>query len=352
MAEMKNPLEPLGRLFSRRTILDIGKVLDSAGLSLAPEIFAGGMIVAIIVGGLLSTLIAIQFVQARLAFVSIAKLVGFGLANNQAAMLAFAFALIFTICTVLILLLAYVYLSILIEARKRQVESVLPDFLTLAAANIRAGMNVDQAMWYAAKPEFGQFSKEVELVAKRAFGGEPFNTSIDRLTLRYNSKTLRRTVSLIKQGLASGGQMANIFDQIANDARNVQLIQKEIAASLLMYVIFVVFAASIGAPFLFAVSNNLIGILENVFANLPNVSQLPAIGFITPRPPVISSGEFFYFTIITSVVTAIFSSLIIGVIQKGSKTEGVKYLPLFLSLSLIVYLLVNSLLAKFLTSLV
>ncbi|MFA5105665.1 MAG: type II secretion system F family protein [Candidatus Micrarchaeia archaeon] len=352
MAEMKNPLEPLGRLFSRRRILDIGKTLDAAGLSVPAEVFAGGAIVAFLVGGLLSTLIAIQFVQARLAFISIAKVLGESIANNQFAMLFLVLIVMFIISTVLLALLVYVFLSMRIESRKRQVESVLPDFLTLAAANVRAGMNVDQAMWYAAKPEFGQFSGEVELVAKRTFGGEPFNTAIDRLNLRYNSKILRRTVSLIKQGLASGGQMADIFDQIATDTRNIQLIQKEIAASLLMYVIFVVFAASVGAPFLFAVSNNLIGILENVFANLPDVSQLPAIGFVRPQPPLIGSADFFMFTIVTTVITAIFSSLIIGVIQKGSKTEGLKYLPLFLALSLIIYIAVNSLLSQFLSSLV
>ncbi len=352
MVEYKSPLEPIGRLFSRRNILDIGKTLDSAGLSMPPEVFAGGMIVACLVGGLLSTMVSIQFVQARIAFISIAKLFGSAFANNQALMLLLITFFMFIISTSILLLLAYVYLSILTEARKRQVETVLPDFLTLAAANVRAGMNVDQAMWYAAKPEFGQFSGEVELVAKRTFGGEPFNNAINRLTLRYNSKILRRTVSLIKQGLASGGKMADIFDQIANDTRNIQLIQKEIAASLLMYVIFVIFAASIGAPFLFAVSNNLIGILENVFVNLPDVSQLPAIGFISPRPPVISSNDFFYFTIFTTFMTAIFSSLIIGVIQKGSKIEGIKYVPLFLSLSIIVYLLVNSLLTKFLSSMI
>ncbi|MBM3229185.1 type II secretion system F family protein [Candidatus Parvarchaeota archaeon] len=352
MAQTNSFLESLGRLFSRKMILDVGKALDAAGLGVSAEIFAGGMIIACIAGSLVATFALIQSLSVRLFLVSVGKLFGSWFSNSQPAMLVLALVVISIITTACIVLLTYVWLSILADNRKRAVDMVLPDFLTLSAANIRAGMSIDQAMWYAAKPEFGMLSKEVELVAKRTFGGEPFNTSIDRLSARFNSRMLRRTVALVKQGLASGGQIADIFEQIAQDARNVQLIQSEISASLLMYIIFVVFAASVGAPFLFAVSNNLIAILEKVFANLPPVSQLPAIGFVRPRPPIISSGDFFGFTVIVAITTAIFSSLMIGVIQKGSKLEGIKYLPVFIVLTLVIYAFVSSVLATFLGSLV
>ena len=352
MAETKNVLEALGRLFSRNMILGVGRSLDAAGLSVSPESFAGSMILVCAFCGIALTYIGIQFYWVRTVLVTIGKLIGSWFVNSQVAMLLLALVAIILVTTITILLLAYVWLTTLSDNRKRLVELVLPDFLTLASANIRAGMSIDQAMWYAAKPDFGIFSKEVELVAKRSFGGEPFNTAIDRLSARFDSKLLRRTVSLIKQGLASGGQIADIFDQISQDARNMQLINKEISASLLMYVIFVVFAAGIGAPFLFAVSNNLITILENVFANLPSVSQLPSIGFIRPRPPIITSADFYAFTIIVAMITAIFSALIIGVIQKGSKINGIKYLPIFVVMALGVYFLVNALLGTFLTSIV
>ena len=82
------------------------------------------------------------------------------------------------------------------------------------------------------------------------------------LSMRFDSKALRRSISLIKQGIASGGEMAQILERTAEDSRAMQILAKEIYASLLMYVIFIVFAAAIGTPFLFAVSTKLISILE------------------------------------------------------------------------------------------
>ena len=233
---------------------------------------------------------------------------------------------------------------------------MLPDFLSLSASNVRAGMTIDQAMWYAAKPEFGVLSEEVSIVAKKTFGGVPFNQAIDYLTDRFNSKPIRRAVALIKQGLASGGQLADILERTAEDARQMHILRKEIAASLLMYVIFIVFAGALGTPFLFAISGKLVSMLENVFATLPSSSAAYSsfstvqLSFVSSTHAAISSADFALFTLISCVMTAIFSSLIIGVISKGSKRDGIPYIPFLLVASLLVLFLVSAALEGFLSN--
>lgn len=231
---------------------------------------------------------------------------------------------------------------------------MLPEFLSLSAANVRAGMTIDQAMWYAAKPEFGILSVEVATVAKKTFGGVPFNQAVDYLTERFSSKSLRRAVALIKQGIASGGQLADILERTAEDSQQMHILRKEISTSLLMYVIFIVFAGAIGAPFLFSISGRLIGILEGVFATLPSQpSSYAAAGLqgaiAIPSKPSISSADFFLFAIMSSIITAVFSSFIIGVISKGSKKDGVPYIPFLVAVSLGVLLLMGALLESFLS---
>ncbi|VVC00865.1 Type II secretion system (T2SS), protein F [uncultured archaeon] len=191
-------------------------------------------------------------------------------------------------------------------------------------------------------------------MAKKTFGGVPFNQAIDYLGERFNSKPIRRAVALIKQGLASGGKLADILERTAEDSRQMMTLRKEIATSLLMYVIFIVFAGALGTPFLFAISGKLVAILEGVFATLPATSGSSfAAGvqgpLVMPEKPTVSSSDFFLFTILSSIMTAIFSALIIGVISKGSKKDGVPYIPFLLVASMIIFFLASWLLEGFLS---
>lgn len=356
---MANPnnmfYEMIGRLFSRSQMRKLGGALESAGVDYVPEAFAGLVVVLCI----------FSFVATYAIFSEVAPLRGFLLKmlligipsitfSYPEAFLLFAFIFSFAVSFSLILLIIYVFLLLRADARRRKVEDVLPDFLSLSAANVRAGMTIDQALWYAAKPEFGILSDEVATVAKKSFGGVPFNQAIDYLGERFNSKLVRRSVALLKQGLASGGKMADILERTADDARQMATLRKEISTSLLMYIIFIVFAGAIGTPFLFAISGKLVGILENAFASaIPQVSAQTTGaqfrgGLITPSAPSISGADFFLFTILCTIMTTVFSALIIGVISKGSKRDGVPYIPFLLAISLLLFFVVSGALDSFL----
>ena len=348
--------EMIGRMFSRAQMKSLGGMLDSAGVDFIPEAFAGIVVIICILASIAAYFVSISISPTRSFLFKVALLIS---ADLTASSLAFfsAIAVLFSLIVAFgaICLIIYVILLLMADARKRQVEEVMPDFLSLSAANVRAGMTIDQAMWYAAKPEFGILSVEVATVAKRTFGGIPFNKAIDHLSERFNSKAVRRTVALIKQGIASGGQIADILERTADDSRQMRILRKEISASLLMYVIFIVFAGAIGTPFLFAISGKLVAIIEGVFTTLPTQSAGAAMGaglsnFAMPTKPTVSSSDFFLFTILTSIVTAFFSAMIIGVISKGSKKDGVAYLPFLLIVSLVIFFVVNYFLDGFLAN--
>ncbi len=342
--------EAIGRLLSRERMKSLGRFLDMSGVDVMPEAFAGFVAVSCILVSLLVTLMEIaQFKDIYLFFGGIIRSivsVEFFIAQpaiSAVLILVSMFLVNLVVVSTIIVVMAYVVLVLRADARSKHVDEVLPDFLTLAAANVRAGMSIDQAMWHAAKPEFGIFSKEVELVAKRAFGGEPFNHALDRLAVRFNSRSVRRAVALIKQGLASGGEMAEILERTAEDSREMQLINKEISASLLMYVMFIFIAAGAGTPFMFSVANRLLYKLEDVFSRLPSAESLPSGGFnfVLPSPPGITSGDFFIFSLFTMCLTGIFAALIVGVIQAGSKKEGIKYMPIMLAITLVIFFIIG-----------
>lgn len=354
----KTPYETIGRLFSRKHIRTTGGTLDSAGVNISPEAYMGFLVVFVILSSLLVTILVLwsdftfDYLMRFITLVA-PSLVTVPPSQFLVPVLvisALVFSFIFM--TLVTIMGSYVFLMLRIDSRRKAVEAVLPDFLLLASANVRGGMNIDQALWYAAKPEFGLLSAEIEMVARRTFGGEPFEKALDRLKNRFASRSLNRAVSLIKQGLVSGGEIANILERTGEEARQTQLIKKEISTSLLMYVIFIAFAAALATPFLFAVAHQLLARLEIVFAQVPDLSTAQysefasagTFGMVKFSKVPVSSDDFLLFSVVTLILTIAFSSLIIGVIQHGEKKEGLKFFPLLLMIAIAVYLIMGAVL--------
>ncbi|MCD6549628.1 type II secretion system F family protein [Candidatus Micrarchaeota archaeon] len=349
--------ESLGRLFGRKIVRRLGAALDSAGINIDAETFLGMSVVVTVILSVVIALVALSsnFIMNYIVLIlsKISPEVYYtGTASPVYLTLevGFTYILSFIVSAVTVAFLIYVVILLRIDARRKAIEAVLPDFLLLASANVRAGMTVDQALWYAAKPEFGLLSSEVEMVAKRSFAGEPFDKALDRLGRRFDSRILKRAIALIKQGIASGGKLADILERVAEDARDMQMMKKEISASLLMYVIFIMFAAAFATPFLFSVAHQLLIRLETVISQVPNLSTstlqkygaASRFGFVKIGKLPIHSDDFMLFSVITLVFTVFMSSMIIGIIRYGSKKEGLKLFPLLLVVAVVVFILTES----------
>lgn len=322
--------EFFGRLFfSRAQVKNIGRRLLAAGILFKPEKFLGFLSLVIIVIGLtvaLSVYATPDLFSEMISFVS--DYLPFSSWSFPVLFLLFVFILTYLITWIILSAI----LIIRIEGRRNALESALPDFLMLTSANMKAGMPLDQAMWYSAKPEFGLLSTEVRGTIKRAFSGESMEDALDSLVARFDSRVFTRTISLIKQAVASGGEVAAVLERTAADVRNTAIIKKEVAASLVLYEIFVLFAAVVGTPFLFAVAGKLIEVFEK-FGGAHKSAAL--------AEPIITSTDFFYFTIAAIFITALSSSFIVSIIKTGTKNEGMKYFPFVLGAAYFIYVVVT-----------
>jgi len=317
MLPFEKQIEMVGRLIPRENVRQIGKRAAEAGIDIDAEYASGILIVYVIAAILLSIIFSV-------------------LVTKQIIAIAIGVILI----SLLLVGILYQYIELRIDERKTQVDAVLPDFLQLAAANVRAGMQIERALWYAAKPEFGLLSKEIEITTKRIFGGETINEALDKLATRFNSRYLDRTIELIKEGIESGGEIAGILEKTATDLRNQQLIHKEVSASMVMYSIFIGFSAAVGAPFLYVVSSKLISLFEKLWVSKPATSiAISQYSQINPTTPAITSAEFNLFAVTIVVLTSIIATMIISAIQTGKKSNFIRYILPFLLVSLAVFYL-------------
>ncbi len=264
---------------------------------------------------------------------------------------------------VFLLSIAFFYLLMLItaDARATEIEQVLPQALQIISTNMRAGMTLENAVWGAARPEFGAFQEEIQRVSADSFGGVPMTVALRRLNDRVRSPLLERAVKLIAEGISLGGEMSSLLENVANDIRTLQKLRQEIATSTTTYSIFIVFAALIISPLLFSISVFYAELNENVFqkkAATGNIDQsvLQGSGFAgaqilalgSSQPANLNDVERL-FALASITITAISAAFILALIRFGAWVKGVFYVPLFLAISIAVFFLSSSVLRAILS---
>ncbi|MBI3034853.1 type II secretion system F family protein [Candidatus Woesearchaeota archaeon] len=244
----------------------------------------------------------------------------------------------------------YIAVDLKIFKRKVDIEEVLPDFLQLTASNINAGMTIDKALWFAVRPRFGVLAKEIEAVAKETMSGVDLKTALEKFAARYDSVVLKRSISMINEGVEAGGEIGNLLNRIATNIQEQKAMLKEMSANVTTYVIFITFASVAAAPFLFALSGVLIEVVQNLGSALGSTTNVAATSGISLSfsGTGVTQSDFRIFAIVSLVITSLFSAMMISTIKKGNIKSGVKYIPIFIFISLALYTIAQGLAGKLL----
>ena len=256
--------------------------------------------------------------------------------------------LVFLVLLFILWILFYVLVDLKIFKRKIDIEDVLPDYLQLTASNIKAGMTIDRALWYAVRPRFGVLAKEIELVAKETMGGEDLKIALQKFADKYDSILLKRSIGLLIEGLEAGGEIGGLLNKIAVNIQENKITKKEMAANITTYVIFISFASIAAAPVLFALAGVLIRVITSLGENLGDItSSATSAGLaVSFSGSGIFYSDFRIFAIVSLITTSFFSSIIISTIQKGSAKTGLRYIPIFIFISLTVFFIADTVLGK------
>jgi pilus assembly protein TadC len=246
-------------------------------------------------------------------------------------------------------LLALIQISIVLiaDSRAAEIENVLPDVLQLMAANVRAGMTVDRAIWLTARPEFGVFEEEIRRAGVKTVGGKTMKVALMEMSARVKSDLLEKTFRLVIEGIESGGELGQLLEETANNARTVQSLKKELKTSVTTYSIFIFFAAVLGAPMLYAISLFFVSVMTQLWspsklgsikASGSSLGSSMGGGLLSKAgAPSISADQLFWFAIAAITLTTFFGSLIIGLIQTGREKSGVRYMPFLIFGALVMF---------------
>ena len=226
-------------------------------------------------------------------------------------------------------------------------EDILPDALRLISANIRSGFTPDRALLLAARPEFGPLEKQIVKSAKLTFSGQSLGEALQIMPRNINSSALRRSVDLLVEGMERGGNIANLLDGLSDDIRQIKILKREVQAFVMMYAIFIFFAAGIGAPLLYGISSFLVETMKEIGGATESTAALPgSMGFVAFAGIKVETRFLILYMVSALSVTSVFGGLIMGLIQQGTEKAGLKYIPILFGISMSVFFLVRMLVSK------
>ncbi len=230
--------------------------------------------------------------------------------------------------------------SYILYNRVQEIELHLPDLLQLTAANVNAGMMLERALLYAVKPNFGILAVEMEKVAKSTLTGKSIDDALLEFVDRYDSDLLRRIVNMMLEGLRSGSRMGDLLNKVSINVQEMRIMKKEMGASVMTYVIFISVAAIGAAPVLLGLSHELMVIIKSILTDFIGGGGMSSGSLqMNFDAESISVRNFEIFAYSNLFLTSLFSAMIVSTISKGNIKDGLKYVPIFIVVSITIFII-------------
>lgn len=213
----------------------------------------------------------------------------------------------------------------------RIIERYWPESLKLIADTMKAGSSFDYALREVASADFGPVSYEINEAIRRLEMGDTMHVALSYLSLRIESKLVRRTITLIQESLRSGAQLADVLEEIANDAKQLYRVKKERQTKTMLQTIFIVAASAIIAPFIFGMARVITGFLTEIAATT-GIATAEAL-----QLSLSSQATIFLLLDIYIVIVIFAASAMISVMREGDLSYIVVFFPVLITVGYIVY---------------
>ena len=329
----------LGKFVERRIPMNlrvsIQKTLDFAGDDILPEKWLADTII-------LSIIIAVICFFVFLVLNLFVEFIGKIFVNYYLLSLILSFV----IPLVLTAGIRYLTVSFKIDDRKVRCQEILPDFLSVVAMNVSAGMEPLSALYISLRPDFNPITDEMKKIRSLSLGSKSVVDQLSLLRTKIDSNALKTTVSIIERASFAGGDLAVLLESVSQDMRESNKVQKELETATKGYVIFIAFLAVLGVPLLLSVATLFLSIIT-----VPNISGgLTSMLSINLSGKPIPAGQIEILFIILIIFGSISASFIFSVLWKGEVKHGVKYVPLMVPAALIVFFACKAILKSILGS--
>ncbi len=215
----------------------------------------------------------------------------------------------------------------------REIESRLPDFLRDVAEGGRFGMTLAESIKVSSRGRYGRLTPEIQRMASQIDWGVPATDAIRLFIDRVDTPLVRRMTTIVIKANEAGGNVADVLDMVAHDARETLLNRNErsIAMSTYTVVIYVAFAVFLATIFILN-STFLPRMIEagtQISEDAPDIGGVP----VQIKSDVIPQVQLIF--VISVVIHAFGDGILAGVLQDGRIANGFRHSFIMLLIGLI-----------------
>ncbi|MFH1786870.1 MAG: type II secretion system F family protein [archaeon] len=231
-----------------------------------------------------------------------------------------------------ILIAAIPYLAILYIRKRRVVvlEDQFPNFLRDIGETKKSGMTLPLAIQTATKIDYGGLNDDIKLMANQISWGVPFPDVIERFSKRANSPFISRAVRIILEAERSGGNIADVLESVAEDARMIKEaeIQREVSMSEYLATVYTIFFIFLG----------IIVALNRILLPLASIPAISGFGVTMAGGTYIFNVSFKILFLHMTLIQGFLSGLLAGEISKSSLVAGLKHSLIFVLAAFFVFM--------------
>lgn len=242
----------------------------------------------------------------------------------------------------------FVFISYFEYQKIKSIEDQLSIFLLDLAEAQKVGLILPEALKNASKTDYGKLTPEIKRVSDQLSWGVPIQDAMENFAKRLKkSKLITRTIRIINEAYASGGDIARTMEATASDITAIKEAEKERKAVttqhlMVMYAIYFVFIGIV-----IGLSKTLIPLTEMnvetagfgeiltfqdpcaVCIDNPHIACVNCVIFsVMCQMFNISAGGRCYYNglfLLMAVTQGIFAGLVAGQIGEGSIIAGFKH---------------------------
>ncbi len=201
----------------------------------------------------------------------------------------------------------------------QKIDAIFPDFVRDLAESRRAGMTFTKAILFASKGEYGILTPEIKKISQQVSWGGSVTEALQSFAQRVNTKSIRRTITLIIEASNSGGNVADVLDVAAKDAREIKMLEAERRTNMASYVVVIYVGMFVFLAIVLILCTSFIPAMVGGEGS-QGMQGVMGGGSTTSQQEI---SSMFY---LACLVQAFGSALVAGVFEDGRYTSSVKHI--------------------------